>query len=108
MPAKHLVHYLLAQICDGMRTAQRQALAVRVLTAVTGCRLTVTALGQSIAQKAKEKHSLKRTDRLLSHRHLHNGALARRPFSASGSPKPVRQRLPLLQGAGEPGPGDAF
>jgi hypothetical protein len=71
MHAPHILHHLLTHACDWMHTARRKALAVSVLAAVTGRRLTVTALGRSIASKAKEKHCIKRADRLLSNRHLH-------------------------------------
>ena len=71
MHAPHILHHLLTHACDWMHTARRKALAVSVLAAVTGRRLTVTALGRSIASKAQEKHCIKRADRLLSNRHLH-------------------------------------
>jgi hypothetical protein len=54
-----------------MHTARRKALTVSVLAALTGRRLTVTALGRSIVSMAQEKHCIKRADRLLSNRHLH-------------------------------------
>ena len=42
-----------------------------VLAAVSGRRLAVTALGRSIQSEAKERHCIKRADRLLSNKHLH-------------------------------------
>jgi hypothetical protein len=54
-----------------MHTARRHALAVSVLAALTGRRLTVTALGRSIVRQTKAKHCIKRADHLLSNRHLH-------------------------------------
>ena len=41
-----------------------------VMAAVVGTRLTVTALGRSLVSEAKEKHCIKRADRLLSNRNL--------------------------------------
>ena len=43
----------LTQACDGMHTARRKALAVRGLAAMTGHRLTDTALGRAIVRKAE-------------------------------------------------------
>lgn len=54
-----------------MHKARRVALAVNVMALLTGTRLTVTDLGRSIASGAKQKHRIKRADRLLSNKHLH-------------------------------------
>ena len=81
MHAPHILHHLLTHACDWMHTARRKALAVSVLAAVTGRRLTVTALGRSIASKAQEKHCIKRADRLLSNRHcMQNACGCTRPW----------------------------
>ena len=53
----------------GLRLAalvRRQAIAVGVVTALRGTCLTVTVLGRSIESTAKEKHCIKRADRLLA------------------------------------------
>lgn len=42
-----------------------------MLAALSGARLTVTDLGRSIASRAKQKHCIKRADRLLSNPHIH-------------------------------------
>jgi hypothetical protein len=49
---------------------RRTALAVNVMAALHGEVLTVTQLGRSITSRAKEKHCIKRADRLLSNRRL--------------------------------------
>jgi hypothetical protein len=53
-----------------MPQARCQALEVMVNAALCGGRLTVTELGRSIDSSAKEKHCIKRADRLLSKAHL--------------------------------------
>ena len=49
---------------------RRTALFVNVMAALHGEVLTVTHLGRSIRSDAKEKHCIKRADRLLSNRRL--------------------------------------
>ena len=49
---------------------RRTALFVNVMAALHGEVLTVTHLGRSIDREAKEKHCIKRADRLLSNRRL--------------------------------------
>lgn len=70
MQARQVSHKLIETACPRMHAARRQALNVVVLSAMTGGRLTVTDLGRSIRSQAKEKHCIKRADRLLSNRHL--------------------------------------
>jgi hypothetical protein len=53
-----------------MHAARRQALVVSVAAAITGARLTVTALGRAMDSPASVKHGIKRADRLLSNPHL--------------------------------------
>jgi hypothetical protein len=53
-----------------MHAARRQALVVSVAAAITGARLTVTALGRAMDSSAAVKHCIKRADRLLSNPHL--------------------------------------
>jgi hypothetical protein len=54
-----------------MHKKRREALSVNVKAALDGQSLTVTHLGRAISSKAKEKHCIKRADRLLSNSHLH-------------------------------------
>jgi hypothetical protein len=53
-----------------MHKKRRTALGVNVMAALHGEVLTVTHLGRSITSCAKEKHCIKRADRLLSNRLL--------------------------------------
>jgi hypothetical protein len=75
MHAQHILYHFLTQACIWMHTARRKALDVSVLAALTGRRLTVTALRRSIVSQTQEKHCLKRAGRLLSNRHLHQARL---------------------------------
>ena len=71
MQAKQVLHKLLQKVCSEMHKARRTALFVNVMAALRGEVLTVTHLGRSITSEAKEKHCIKRADRLLSNRRLH-------------------------------------
>jgi hypothetical protein len=53
-----------------MHKMRRTALFVNGMAALHGEVLTVTHLGRSIKSEAKEKHCIKRADRLLSNRRL--------------------------------------
>jgi hypothetical protein len=75
MHASRLSHKWLADACSWMHAKRRDALAAAVVAAVRGARLTVTALGRSMRGPAREKHCIKRADRLLS-----NAKLQRRCF----------------------------
>jgi hypothetical protein len=55
-----------------MHALRREALTTCILAVIKGQRLTVTGMGRAIHSPAKEKHCIKRADRLLS-----NGALYR-------------------------------
>jgi hypothetical protein len=70
MQAGQVLHRLLRRVCGGMHKMRRTALFVNVMAALHGEVLTVTHLGRSIASEAKEKHCIKRADRLLSNRRL--------------------------------------
>jgi hypothetical protein len=71
MHAQHIVHHFLTDAWAWLHAARRHAVAVSVMAALTGRRLIVTALGRSIMSQAKEKHYIKRADRLWSHQPLH-------------------------------------
>jgi hypothetical protein len=75
MQAKQVLHKLLQKTCSEMHKMRRLALAVNVMAALHGEVLTVTHLGRSIRSDAKEKHGIKRADRLLSTRHLQGECL---------------------------------
>jgi len=53
-----------------MHKLRRTSLFVNVMAALHGAVLTVTHLGRAISSDAKEKHCIKRADRLLSNRRL--------------------------------------
>ena len=55
MHATHILYYFLTHACAWMHAARRQVLAVSVLAALTGRRVTVTALGRSIVRKTRAK-----------------------------------------------------
>ncbi len=71
MHAKQILYRVLVQCCSDMHKARRKALSVNVMAALQGQSLTVTHLGRAICSDAKEKHCIKRADRLLSNRRLH-------------------------------------
>jgi hypothetical protein len=71
MQAKQVCHKLLNGFGSIMHQARRTALEVNIMAALSGTRLTVTDLGRSIDSLAKQKHCIKRADRLLSNRHCH-------------------------------------
>lgn len=71
MQAKQVCHKLLNDTCSFMHQARRRALEAIVMAALSGTRLTVTDLGRSIDSLAKQKHCIKRADRLLSNTHCH-------------------------------------
>lgn len=70
MQAGQVLDRLLRKICPDMHKLRRTALFVNVMAALHGTMLTVTHLGRSISSGAKEKHCIKRADRLLSNRRL--------------------------------------
>ena len=70
MQARQVLHKLLQKVCSEMHKMRRTALSVNVMAALHGEVLTVTHLGRSIRSDAKEKHCIKRADRLLSNRRL--------------------------------------
>jgi hypothetical protein len=70
MQAREVLHKLLQKVCAEMHKLRRTALFVNVMAALHGEVLTVTHLGRAIRSEAKEKHCIKRADRLLSNRRL--------------------------------------
>ncbi len=95
MQAQPVLRKLLKRTASEMHQKRREALAVNVRAAWRGEVLTVTHLGRAITSAAKEKHGIKRADRLLSNRPLHperHGIYATLAQSLIGT----RQRLPIL------------
>jgi RHS repeat-associated protein len=71
MHAQKVSHKILNNACPWMHAARRNALAVTVLAAIDERRLSVTGLGRAIESDAKEKHCIKRADRLIGNEHLY-------------------------------------
>ena len=71
MHAKKVCHKIMNNACQWMHNLRREALNTCILSAIEGQRLTVTGLGRAIDSPAKEKHCIKRADRLLSNEHLY-------------------------------------
>ena len=76
MQAQQVLHKVVEAACPQMHKKRREALSAMVTAALRGQRLTVTDLGRAIRGEAKEKHCIKRADRLASNRHLHGERVA--------------------------------
>lgn len=72
MHAKQVCHKIINNALDWMHTLRRASLNACVLAAINERRLSVTGLGRAIESDAKEKHCIKRADRLLSNTYLHH------------------------------------
>lgn len=70
MHAQKVSHKIISNACPWMHTARRNSLQVNVLAAIEERRLSVTGLGRAIDSNAKEKHCIKRADRLIGNVHL--------------------------------------
>ena len=70
MQAGQVLDRLLRKICPDTHKLRRTALFGNVMAALHGAVLTVTHLGRALSSDAKEKHCIKRADRLLSNRRL--------------------------------------
>lgn len=70
MHARKVSHKILDNAYAWMHTARRNALAITVLAAIDERRLSVTGLGRAIDSDAREKHCIKRADRLVGNSHL--------------------------------------
>lgn len=71
MQAEKVLHDLTDRVCPSMHAKRRDSLIANTMAALTGEGMTVTHLGRAICSDAKEKHCIKRADRLLSNQHLH-------------------------------------
>jgi hypothetical protein len=72
MHAQKVSHKILNNACSWMHAARRNSLRVNVLAAIDERRLSVTGLGRAIDSDAKEKHCIKRADRLIGNTHLYS------------------------------------
>lgn len=70
MHARKVSHKILFNTLPWIHEARLNALHECLLGAIGSRRLSVTGVGRSIDSDAKEKHCIKRADRLLSNRHL--------------------------------------
>jgi len=70
MHAEKLLHRWLLDVLPNMHKRRLGCLGVLISSAMMGGLLTVTGLGRSIQSLAKEKHNIKRADRLLSNKKL--------------------------------------
>jgi len=64
MQAQQVGHKLLRDTGSIMHKVRRMAVEAVVMATLSGTRLTVTDLGRSIDSQAKQKHCIKRADRL--------------------------------------------
>lgn len=71
MQAEQVLHEVLGVCAPTMHRTRRESLSKNVLAALTRRCLTVTNIGRALRSNAKEKHCIKRADRLLSNPHLH-------------------------------------
>ena len=70
MHAELLLHKWLGDVLPCMHTSRREALGAVISGVFRSGRLAVTSIGRAIGGKAKDKHNIKRSDRLLSNEHL--------------------------------------
>ena len=70
MHARKVSHKILFNSLPWIHKTRLTALEECLLAAIEGRRLSVTGIGRSISSMAKEKHCIKRADRLLSNHHL--------------------------------------
>lgn len=71
MHAEKVSHKILFNTCAWMHTTRLVALNAAVLAAINDKRLSVTGLGRAIQSDAREKHCIKRADRLIGNHHLY-------------------------------------
>lgn len=72
MHAQQVCHKIMNNALDWMHALRRDALNACLLAAIDERRLSVTGLGRAIDSSAKEKHCIKRADRLLSNTNLYS------------------------------------
>lgn len=76
MRIEKVLHTNLLSSVTGLHQTRATALSAAVVSLVHGAFLTVTALGRGLLSPAKTKHNIKRVDRLLSNRALHQERLS--------------------------------
>ncbi len=71
MNAKHVLSKCLSLVTPLMHKTLRTSLFAAIESSMNGGPLSITGLGRNITNKAKEKHKIKRVDRLCSNANLH-------------------------------------
>lgn len=71
MKAKSFLSKILLNVTPSMHKTRRLSLFAAIESAINGGSLSVTGLGRNIDNKAKEKHRIKRVDRLCNNVNLH-------------------------------------
>jgi len=71
MHATQVCHKIMDDALNWMHDLRLNSLKANILAAIHEKRSTVTGLGRAIESNAKEKHCIKRADRLLSNIHLY-------------------------------------
>lgn len=72
MKAKSFLSKTLLNVTPSMHKTRRLSLFAAIESAINGGTLSVTGLGRNIDNKAKEKHRIKRVDRLCNNINLHS------------------------------------
>ena len=72
MKAKSFLSKILHDVTPSMHKTRRLSLFAAIESAINGGSLSVTGLGRNIDNKAKEKHRIKRVDRLCNNINLHH------------------------------------
>lgn len=70
MHVEEILHRWVTEVFPWIHMKRRSAMEALISAVFYGGRLTVTGLGRSIRSTAKEKHNIKRADRLLSNKPL--------------------------------------
>lgn len=72
MNVTRILKQTLDFVTPNMHKIRRTSLFTAIESTISGNSLSVTALGRNSSGKAKEKHRIKRVDRLCSNRHIQN------------------------------------
>jgi len=72
MNVTRILNKTLSFVTPKMHNKRKQSLAASVNSIIQGNAANVTSIGRGINSSAKEKHNIKRADRLLSNIHLQN------------------------------------
>jgi hypothetical protein len=104
-PVVPVLHRWLRRACPAIHAVRAAAVVTVVEALVLGAKLALTSLGRNLRSAAYAKHNIKRVDRLLGNRHLHEErariyrALAH--WLLAATPRPV-----LLVDWADCGPGE--